>query len=163
MKKVIALAALCLAVSFVITAQEAMRPLNAKTGLWQMTATTTWTGVPPQYAAVLKSGQPRNYKSCVKTKDLSSNPFAEGTHDTCHWTVLKSTGTDMEVKGTSCDMGKEAGMTAELHGTIHVSDSEDGTGLFDVTLTGQGQTMKGRASYTGKWLSATCPANLNNE
>jgi hypothetical protein len=58
-------------------------------------------------------------------------------------------------------MGKNMGMTAEAHGTIHVLDSENGTGSFAIVLTGNGQTMNGHASYTGKWVAASCPADMN--
>ena len=161
MRKAFAAALVCLLTALVFAATGDLKPLNVKTGLWQMTETVTWTGLPPQLASVMKNGQPRNYKSCVKEKDLSTNPWAEGSGEKCVWSVLNSTGTDMEVRGTSCDLGKEYGMTADVHGKIHVLDHENGTGAFAVTLTGNGQTMKGNASYTGKWVSATCPANMN--
>ncbi len=52
-------------------------PLNVSTGVWQMTETITWTGLPPQVAAAM-SGQPTiTYKSCVRPKNQSSNPGAE--------------------------------------------------------------------------------------
>ena len=136
---------------------ENMTPLNVNTGLWQMTEKVTWTGLPPQYAAVLRNGVPRQYKSCVKPKDLSTNPWADGSGEKCSWTTLNSTGSDMEVTGTMCDMGKDWGMTSDVHGKIHITDSQNGTGSFDVTLTGNGQTMHGHADYTGKWMGATCP------
>jgi hypothetical protein len=161
MKKAAAAAVLCLAASLAYSAAGNVQPLNVKTGLWQMNQTMTWTGLPPQLAAAMKNGRTLNYKSCVKAKDLNSNPFADGSGQKCTWTVLNSTGTDMEVKGTSCDMGKEYGMTSEVHGKIHVVDSENGTGTFDIALTGNGQTMNGHASYTGKWMSARCPANMD--
>ena len=129
-------------------------PLNAKTGLWQMTQTVTWTGLPPQMASAMN--RTTTYKSCITTKDLSTNPWSNGSHDNCTWTVLHSTGSDMEVKGTSCDLGKDYAMKADVHGTIHLSDSENGTGTMAVTLTGNGQTMNGNASYTGKWIGASC-------
>ena len=159
MKKAIAAAVLCLAASLAYTATENIHPLNVKTGLWQMTETITWTGLPPQMASTMNSGKPIRYKSCVKTKDLSTNPWADGSGEKCTWTVLNSTGTDMEVRGTACGLGREYGMTADVHGKIHVLDSENGTGTFAVTLTGNGQTMNGHASYTGKWISASCPNN----
>jgi Protein of unknown function (DUF3617) len=161
MKKAIAAAGLCFAASLAYTAAVSMQPLNVKTGLWQMTETITWTGLPPQMASAMKNGQPIKYKSCVKAKDLNSNPWADGSGDKCVWTVLNSNGTDMEVQGARCELGKEYGMTAEVHGKIHVVDSENGTGSFAVTLTGNGQTMNGHASYTGKWIGASCPANMN--
>jgi hypothetical protein len=161
MSKAIAAAVICLAVSLAFAATEPLQPLDVKTGLWQMTETVTWTGLPPQLATAMKNGQPRNYKTCVKAKDLNMNPWADGSGEKCTWTVLNSTGTDMEVRGSSCDMGRDYGMTAEAHGTIHILDSENGTGSFAVTLTGNGQTMNGHASYTGKWISASCSSGMN--
>ena len=174
MKKMIVLGILCLSTT-ILLAQTQQKPidkapqpdknltppfvpLNVKTGLWQMTETITWTGLPPQLAAAM-NGHAINYKSCVKQENLSSNPWAEGSHDNCHWNAVSSNGTDMQVKGDACQMGN--GMTAQVQGSIHVVDSQDGTGSFDVTVTGNGQSMHGHASYTGKWLGATCPAGTN--
>ena len=95
MKKAIAAALLCLAASLAYSAAGNMQPLNVKTGLWQMTETVTWTGLPPQMASAMNNGRTIKYKSCVKTKDLSSNPWADGSGEKCAWTVLNSTGTDM--------------------------------------------------------------------
>jgi len=136
-------------------------PLNVKTGLWQMTETIKWINVPPEMAAIMNNRQPITYKSCVRPNHLNSNPWANGSHDNCTWTALKSTGTDMEVQATGCQLGENYGMIAEAHGTIHVMDSEDGTGSMDVTLTGNGRTMNGHASYKGMWIGATCPASMN--
>jgi len=158
MKTAYVLTVICLLALLGFAQTQNAQPLNANTGLWQIAETNTWTGLPPQYQAMMKSGQTRTYNRCVKTKDLSSNPWAEpGEH--CAWTVLKSNGTDMEIRGSSCQLGN--GMTADAHGTIHLSDTADGTGAFDITLTSNGQTIKGHASYTGKWLGATCPANAD--
>jgi hypothetical protein len=133
------------------------QPLNAKTGLWEVTETIVWIGLPPQMAAMMKGmPQTRTYKTCVKTENLSTNPWAGGSGDKCSWTVVTSTSTDMEVRGTACDLGKNYGMKADVHGTIHVADSQHGTGSMDVTLTGSGQTMHGTASYTGKWIGSSC-------
>lgn len=161
MKKAISVAVIALGSLIVLAAQEKIQPLNVKTGLWQMSETVTWTGLPPQVAENMKNGAVHTYKACVKAKNLSSNPWAEGSEAKCNWTVVHSTGTDMEVRGTGCDLGKEFAMQADVHGTIHVVDSENGTGSFSVTLTGNGQTMHGHANYTGKWVAATCPADLN--
>jgi hypothetical protein len=138
-----------------------LTPLNVKTGLWQMTETITWQGLPPQMAASMNNGVAINYKSCVKQENLSSNPWVEGSGHTCHWSTLSSNGSDMEVQGDSCDLGKDYGMTANVKGSIHVTDSQDGTGSFDIVLTGNGQSMHGHASYTGQWVAATCPAGMN--
>jgi hypothetical protein len=144
-------------ISIVVVAAGQLQPLNVKTGRWQMTKAITWSDVPPQMAGMMKAA-PRTitYNSCVTTKDLNSNPWANGSGDNCTWTVLTSTSTDMELRGTGCDFGRNSGMTAEVQGTIHILDSESGTGSMTVTLTGNGQTMHGHASYTGKWVGASC-------
>lgn len=145
--------------TFVAVALSAtLLPLSVKTGLWQMTETLKWTGLPPQMAA-MANAPARHYQTCVKTEDLNTNPWAAGSGEDCTWTVLSSTGTDMEVRGTSCGMGKEMGMTSEVHGKIHVLDSKSGTGSFEFTMTGNGQTINGHGSYTGKWVGSSCTAN----
>jgi len=158
MRKSLLVVAICSAASVVFAA--AFQPLNVNTGLWHMTKAITWTDLPPQMAAMMKSA-PRTttYNSCVTAESLKTNPWANGSGDSCTWTVLNSTSTDMEVRGAGCNFGKDSGMTAEIHGQIHVSDPEDGTGSMTVTLTGNGQTMHGVASYQGKWVAASCPAH----
>lgn len=157
MRKAIAVAVICLAASLATSAED-VHPLNVKTGLWQMTEVVTWTGLPPQYAAMMKNAQPIKYQSCVKEKDLTTNPWAN-RKDKCAWTTLKSSSTDVEVQAKSCQMG--TGGTMDIHGTIHASDTENGTGAFDVVMTMNGQTMNGHATLTGKWAAATCPADMN--
>jgi Protein of unknown function (DUF3617) len=140
-----------------------IQPLRASTGLWEMTETVTWTGLPPNLPPELATimamanGRTHNYTTCVKTEDLRSNPWTQGSDEKCTWMVLSSTATDMDVKGVGCDIGME-GMTAEVHGKIHLVDAKDGTGSFEVSLSGNGQTLTGHSSFTGKWVSATCPA-----
>jgi hypothetical protein len=159
MRKRLLVVVICSAASGVFAAAGQFQPLTVKTGLWHMTKAITWTELPPQMAAMMKAvPQTTTYNSCVTTKDLNTNPWANGSGDNCTWTVLSSTSTDMEVRGIGCDFGKNSGMTADVHGKIHVLDSENGTGSMTVTLTGNGQTMNGHASYTGKWVSASCPA-----
>lgn len=160
MRKAIALAVICLGASLALAAAANIQPLKVKTGLWQMTQTVTWTGLPPQYAAALTNGVPHQYKSCVKQTDLLKNPWADGSGQKCSWTVLKSNGTDMEVQGT-CAPGNADGISMQMRGKIHAIDSENGTGSVDAILTMNGMTAKGHASYTGKWIGATCPAGMN--
>ena len=161
MRKILLVVVVCSAVAVVFAAAAGQfQPLNAKPGLWRMTKAITWTDLPPQMAAMMKAApQTTTYNSCVTTKDLNTNPWANGSGDDCTWTVLNSTSTDMEVQAVGCDFGKNSGMTAEVHGKIHLLDAENGTGSMEVTLTGNGQTMHGVATYTGKWSSASCPGH----
>ena len=63
----------------------------------------------------------------------------------------------MEVNGTGCDLGM-GGMMAEIRGKIHLTDTKNGTGSFDISVSGNGQPLMGHASYTGKWVGSSCPA-----
>ncbi|HKF51900.1 MAG TPA: DUF3617 family protein [Candidatus Acidoferrales bacterium] len=163
MRKAIAVAVICLGASLAFAATGSLQPLKVKTGQWQMTQTVTWTGLPPQYAAALTNGVPTHYKSCVKQSDLLKNPWANGSgaDNKCSWTVLNSTGTDMEIQGT-CPPSNSNPMTMQMHGKIKAIDSENGKGWVDATLSGNGMTAKGHATYTGKWIGATCSADVNN-
>ena len=160
MRRKLSVAVVCLLASVGSASTQTFQPLKAKTGSWQVTETVVWSGLPPQMAAIMKlAPAARTYKSCVTTSDLSTNPWAAGSDDKCTWTVLNSTGSDIEVRGASCDLGKNFGMTADVRGTIHVQDLEHGTGTMAITLTGNGQTINGNASYTGKWIGANCSAD----
>ena len=160
MRKIALVSVVCSVTSLVFAAAGEFQPLKVKTGLWQITQTIKWTGLPSQLAAIVKTlPQTTTYNSCVRAKDLRTNPWANGSGDGCKWTVLNSNGSDMEVQGTGCDLGKDYGMTSDVHGKIHILDAENGTGSMDLTLTGNGQTVKGTASYAGKWIRESCPAN----
>jgi len=154
LKRIVALVLTGTAIAAAVAAT--FHPLNVKTGLWQLTVTTTWTGLPPPLNAQMANTRTHSYQTCVRPRDLSTNPWSEGSGQNCKWTVVRSTDTDMEVRGTSCDIGNEYGMSSEIHGRIHVLDSENGTGSFDITMTGNGQTVTGHAAYTGKWVGASC-------
>ena len=76
--------ALCTATSVLLAATAQLQPLNVKIGLWRLTKAIKWTDLPPQMAAMMKSApQMTSYDSCVTTKDLNTNPFANGSGDDC--------------------------------------------------------------------------------
>jgi hypothetical protein len=84
-----------------------------------MTETITWTDYPPQMAAMMQAAsRTMTYSSCVTAKDLNTNSWANGSDDKCTWTVLNSASSEMEVKGTGCDFGKNSGMMADVHGQM---------------------------------------------
>lgn len=159
MRKAIAVAVICLGASLAFAATGNLKPLNVKTGLWQMTQKVTSSeNVPPQFAPLIKNAVPMSYKSCVKPKDLIVNPWSNGSDTkSCTWTTLSSTGSDMEVQGTCHGNGP----TMQMKGTIHALDSEHGTGSMKVAINFNGQAMKYTLELTGKWLGPTCPADMN--
>lgn len=132
----------------ILFAGNGYQPLNVKPGLWHVTGSNQFMGNPMK----------TDYKKCITAKDLNTNPFTNGPDEKCNWTVVTSTGTDMEVKGTGCEAGKEYGMTTSVDLKLHAADNENVTGSLQGTSTGNGQTVNLSGNYTGKWLSASCPA-----
>jgi hypothetical protein len=183
MRKVILSASICLLAGVILSAAGKVQPLNVKTGLWQVTMTTTMSGLPPippemqarleqmppeqraKMEEMIKSrfgGAPHNssYKKCVTKEELENNAFNK-PDEKCNWTVVNSTGSDMEVKGTSCAAGKSEGMQTDVDLKLHVVDSENVQATMQFTATGNGHTMNGNGTYTGKWLGASCPEGTN--
>jgi hypothetical protein len=174
---------ICLFAGVVLLAAGKVQPLNVKTGLWQVSMTTTMSGLPPiapemqakldqmtpeqraKMEAMMKSrfgGTPHtsSYKKCVTKEELENNAF-DKPDEKCNWTVVNSTGSDMEVKATSCAAAKNEGMQTDVDLKLHVVDSENVQASMQLTATGNGHTMNGSGSYTGKWLGAACPEGTN--
>ena len=159
MRNVIAQGVIGLAACLALAAPGKLQPLNAKPGLWQTTSSTKYTGLPPQMAAALNPTM--KYKSCVKPKDLNSNEWILGFKCST-WTVLSSTGTDMDVQAKACEVGH--GMTADGHVKLHLGDSEHLTGSIDIDFTGfnpNGSAVHVHGDYSSQWLGATCPADID--
>ncbi len=150
MRKTLFVSVVCLLASAAVAGAGQYQPLNVKPGLWQVTETYSATGLP----AGVPSARTTTYKNCVTKQELATNPFSEPDQK-CTWTVLKSTGSDMEVKGTSCFLA-DTGMESDIHMKLHAVDPEHVTGSGEWTASGNGQQMSGKATGSGKWVSATC-------
>ncbi len=184
MRKVLSATVICLLAGVVLLAAGKVQPLNVKTGFWQISMSTTMSGlpeIPPEMQArldqmtaeqrakidaMMKSrlGTPQtsSYKKCVTKEELESNAWNK-PEEKCDWTVVTSTGSDMEVKTTACTAGKNQGMMqTNVDLKIHVVDSENVQATMQLTSNGNnGTTMVGSGTYTGKWLGASCPAGTN--
>ncbi len=159
MRKRSLLAAVLLSAT-VLYAGSNSQPLQVKTGLWQVTENLNYSGLPPEMQRMMGQGRPITYKSCVRAKDLNSNPFESGSDEHCKWTVLNSSATDMDVKGTGCRLGANEGMDANVNLKIHIVDPGTVTATADGTAVGNGMNVSMHNAYTGKWISATCPAGM---
>ena len=122
------------------------QPLNVKPGQWHVTGTSQMMG----------NTMKVNYNTCVTAKDLNSNPWANGSDEKCTWTLLTSTASDLEVKGTNCELGKEYGMTTNIDLKYHAVDTENVKASLEGRSTGNGQTVNVNGTYTGKWMGASC-------
>jgi hypothetical protein len=146
MPKMILLAATL--VSATVLYAAALEPLNVKPGLWQVTMTSTVSGLP---APIVNT-----YKSCVRKEDLDKYPFTDAK-DKCVWTVQSSTGSTMAASGTCMPegMGK-----VDFTMNLQALDSENVKGTGQLTANGPAGSMTGNYSGTGKWVGATCPAGM---
>ena len=128
-----------------------VQPLDVKPGLWHVTGTNQVMGNPVK----------TDYKKCIKAKDLNTNPWVNGPEEKCAWTVVTSTSSDIEIKGASCELGKEMGMDTNIDLKMHALDNENVKATLDGTSTGNGRTMNMSGTFTGKWMGANCPANMD--
>ena len=165
MRKVTFLGVICWW-ALVVLAGEKFQPLNVKPGLWQTTWNAVSTGRPPipdnltpeqraRYEAMVSkmiAGLPKTatYKSCVTKEQL--NPFSE-PHDKCTWTVLASTGSKLDLRGTCPgNQGVKVDMTVRLE----ARDSENVNGTGQQDMTGGGNTLNSKFALTSKWLGPAC-------
>lgn len=122
--------------------------LNVKTGLWQVTMTTTIDELPLSHT--------NTYSACLKQEDLSHYPFTDPDAH-CVWNVVTSTSSQMRATGTCTPAGL---------GTLQFNMNLVAIDPATVKATGQLATDSPagalHGSYTGaaKWLGATCPAGM---
>lgn len=157
---------ICSAVLFAVTEQR----LNVKPGVWQVEYNVKYSGLPPQVQAMMdrmtaqqKAAMgivaPKAYKMCLKEKDLNKG-WTQGDNN-CRWQVVKSTSSDLELHGTACKAGRNEGAESEVDLKFHAVDSEHVRATMHGTQTGNGMNATLDGNYTGTWLAASCPANLN--
>jgi hypothetical protein len=146
MRKMILLAVVLLSATVLLAAT--LEPLNVKPGVWQVTMTSTISGLPAPAV--------NTYKSCVKKEDLDKYPFTD-PKDKCMWTVQSSTGSKMEATGTCMPegMGK-----VDFSMSLEALDSENVKGTGKLTANGPAGAMNGNYSAMAKWVGATCPAGM---
>jgi hypothetical protein len=175
MRNALLLGAAFLAMPALLVAAD-KTPLNAKTGLWQVTVNHTTSGqlgIPPDVAARLTPEQraqveaamknrsgangsaPATYEKCITKDDLSKDPFSNNNNkQNCSEKVIKSTSSDLEVQETcATQQGK-----SDAHMNLHVVDSEHVKGTGHVVSVVGGHTMNVDLNFDSKWKSASCPA-----
>ena len=148
MRKMILLGAV-LASATILLADSSVQPLNVKPGLWEVTMNMTISGS--------RAPQTRTYRSCLKKEDLNKYPFADPDKK-CTYTVVSSSGSTMEARGT-CAPGSE-GAKIDFKLRLDALDSENVKGTGQMTMSGPGGSMNGTYTATSKWLGATCPADV---
>lgn len=165
MRKAI-LAVSCLATAVALSADVTEVPLGVKPGLWQVERTLKYSGLPPNVQAMYDRLTPEQrasmgydtahtFKTCVTEKQLHT-AWTQGNMN-CSWAVLKSTSSELDVRGTSCRAGKDQGLTSNVDVKIHTLDSEHVQGNIHGTAIGNGVNATFDGNYVGKRIGATCP------
>jgi len=160
--------ACCLTICAVALFGGEQQRLKVKTGLWQIDQTMSYSGLPPQMQAMIDRLTPEQQaamgihgkltrNSCVTEKNLNT-AWAEGDQS-CKWTIVKSTDTDLEVNGTSCKMGMNEGWKSGVLYKLHALDPEHLQGSMHGTATGAGVDATLDGTYKAKWIAETCSEN----
>jgi hypothetical protein len=169
---------LLIAVALLVpVAASAADRLNVKTGLWEITATTEMSGMPPlpkelldqmsaEQRAQLESqmkqaagGKPitETSRECISERDLEK-PFQSANPEDCKQQIVKSTRTMQEVKLTC---------TGEYQGSgnlrIHTPTPETMNGDMDVSVGDGSTSMTIKAKIKGRWLGADCGEEADEE
>ena len=155
-----------------VRAADKVQPLNVKTGLWEMTMTTTTSGtmpISPELAAKLTPEQrarmeatmkahstektrTTTYKDCMTKEKLEKGVDFGKTDSKCTPTVVNSTASSVDTR-FSCEP-----LDVKTSGTIHFEalNLENIRGSGQTSATGGGNTMNVKMSWTGKWVGPTC-------
>ena len=67
----------------------------------------------------------------------------------------------MEIRGTACEAGRNQGMETDVNIKVHALDSENVKASVQGTSIGNGHTVNISGTFTGKWISASCPAETD--
>ena len=155
-----------------LSAAYAATPLNVKTGQWETTKTTKVEGVTipksvldqmpaDRREKVLKAMAaraaakpvPETTMSCLTEKERTDGGFGETDAD-CKKTIVSATATRWETTLTCM----RDGTTQTGHITLEAPSNNRVIGKMELT-TGAGGKIT--ADFTGKWLSASCPASAD--
>jgi len=157
----------------VILADGEVKPLSIKLGLWEVTTTMTTSGqmpLPPDLMSKLTpeqrskmeermKAQPggttktNTRKECI-TKEKLQNGTAFGEEKkSCTRTVVTSTGSKTDMRLQCTDQGIKTDGTFE----VEALSAESVKGSAHVKTYDSSHTMNLSSTYTGKWISGTCP------
>jgi hypothetical protein len=149
MKKLILIGAVLLPAT-VVLASKTIQPLNVSTGLWEVTLTSKISTLP--------TPNTNTYKTCVAKQDLTKYPFTD-PEEKCTSTVLSSTGSKMEARGTCRPEG--GGPKYDFSLRLEALDAEHVEGKGRLAISGPSGTMNGDYSAKAQRIGDTCSADVN--
>lgn len=116
---------------------------NFKPGLWESTTSVKFTGLSPQYAAMMEQ-KPYTEQYCMSEKDLFMNSDKE-----CKYTKKHVSSKLLKVS-MNC---KTQNGSAKGNGEIHFDGSKV-SGWFEMKGRGPNGPMTTRNSFTSKYIGA---------
>ncbi|HUM05998.1 MAG TPA: DUF3617 domain-containing protein [Terriglobales bacterium] len=145
---------------------------NVKLGLWEVTTTSSTSGMPPlppealanmtpeqqaQMEAHMKqsmSGAPHitTEKTCETKEKLEKDLMFSDKNDECTRTVITSTSSRIEMKVQCSNKGQKT------EGTIRMDaiTPENVKGTIDMNMSGSAQSMKIKVNLAARWLGPNC-------
>ena len=150
-------------------AADNLTPLNAKTGLWEVTSTSERSGMPPIPADALakmppeqrarieaqfkgmSSPQTTTKQSCFTDEDVAKGFGWNNTDKSCRQTIVSSSGNRQEIKWECEGQNKNSGSMK-----IEAPDSSHVNALIDITMGSNGRVMNMKVTTSAKWLSNSC-------
>jgi hypothetical protein len=145
--------------------------LDIKTGAWEITESTTMSGMPipkeamagmsPEQRAKMEaamaahagSGKPHVMHSCVTQQDLDRSALMKSEEPNCKRTVITQSARHLEMNEVCT--GSEPSQT---HFKFDASSNERYTGSGDMTR-GNGKV---HIEMSGRWLGATCKKGVDD-
>ena len=154
-------------------AEDAIKPLDVKLGLWETTSTFQSSGMPPvnippdalarmtpdqraKVEAMMKgqgSSRTTTTKSCMTREKMKRSEMFYDEQKQCTKTVVSSSSSKLEMR-LQCTM--EGGGKAD--GTVRVErmNSESTKGSVQMVSTSGDHTMNMNSTFTSKWLGPDC-------
>jgi len=157
-----------------VWAGDAIKPLDVKLGLWEVTNTMQMSGMPPvsippdalarmtpdQRARVeammkergLGSPRTRTQKSCMTREKMNKQEIFNDEEKHCTRTVVASSGSKLEMRLQCTTEG------ATTSGTFRIEalNSENVKGAMQMATTSGDRTMNMNSNFTAKWLGPDC-------
>jgi len=153
-------------------AEDAIKPLDVKLGLWETTSTSQTSGMPPvnipedalarmtpdqraKMEQMMKgSGSPRTntVKSCMTREKMNRAEMFGADRKNCTRAVVSSSGSKTEVRMECTDSG------TTMKGIVRVEriSSDSVKGSMQMTTTSGDRTMNMNSTFTSKYLGPDC-------
>lgn len=144
--------------------------LNVKLGLWEMTSTMRFSGMPPlpkevtdkmtpeqraKMAADLKAAaeeepEPEVSSECITQEDLDK-PFQSANSDDCTQTIVRTTKTTQEIRLVCTGKTKGSGVFK-----VTTPTPETMSGTLDLKAGEGADAFVMKGTIKGRWLGADC-------